>query len=138
MGYVGEVHPTVLNNLGIKEKLYIADINIETLGAVKNTQYVFESIPKYPSVERDIAVLVKESVSAKNIIKTVKTAGGNLLKSVDIFDVYRGGQVAKGMKSVAISLEFRLPDRTLTEEEVNQKINKILKRLEVDLEATLR
>lgn len=138
LGYVGEVHPTVLNNLGIKEKLYIADINIETLGAVKNTQYVFESIPKYPSVERDIAVLVKESVSAKNIIKTVKTAGGNLLKSVDIFDVYRGGQVAKGMKSVAISLEFRLPDRTLTEEEVNQKINKILKRLEVDLEATLR
>lgn len=138
IGYVGEVHPTVLSNLDIKEKLYIADIDIDKLSAIKNTQYVFEAIPKYPSVERDIAVIVKESVSAKDIVKTVKNAGGNLLKNVDIFDVYRGGQVAKGNKSVAIALEFRLPDRTLTEDEVNQKINKILKRLEVDLEATLR
>ncbi|MGN0771731.1 MAG: phenylalanine--tRNA ligase subunit beta [Christensenellales bacterium] len=139
LGYLGEVHPSVTAALDVKERMYVAEIDVDFVNKIADLGYKFCEIAKYPPVERDIAVVLDEDKAAADIIKVVKKAGGNMLVDCSIFDIYRNKDaIGENKKSVAINLVFRLADRTLTEDEVNAKIDKILKKLDAELGATLR
>ncbi|MGN1318490.1 MAG: phenylalanine--tRNA ligase subunit beta [Lachnospirales bacterium] len=138
IGFVGELHPVVAANYSIGAKTYIAVINMDIL--VENTTFerTYKPLPKYPAMTRDIALLVKDEVIVKDIEDIIKAKGGKLLESIQLFDVFKGKQIQEGFKSVAYNISFRADDRTLTDEEVNSPMKKILKELEDKLGAVLR
>lgn len=138
IGHFGEVHPNVLQNIEVKDKLYVAELNYETIYRLFNYDYEFKEIPKYPSMERDIAIVVDESVTAEEILNVVRQVGGKLLVDSSIFDVYKGKGIENGKKSIAVNMQFNSLERTLVEDEVNTRLNKIIKRLKESLNAELR
>jgi phenylalanyl-tRNA synthetase beta chain len=101
-------------------------------------QYTVTSVPRYPAVLQDIAVVVDEGVPASEVQAVIVEAGGKLLRDVRLFDMYRGEQVGAGKKSLAYSLTFQADDRTLTEKDANKLRDKIVRRLNATLGATLR
>ncbi len=98
----------------------------------------YRALPKYPAVERDFAMVVKEEITVGELEKTIKEETGALLESVRLFDVYRGAPIVPGFKSVAFALVYRSPDRTLKEEEVNELNEKMLLALKDKYNAALR
>jgi phenylalanyl-tRNA synthetase beta chain len=100
--------------------------------------YSYESVPKYPAVNRDFALLVKEDILVGDIERIIKQRGGKILESFRLFDVYKGKQIEEGHKSVAYSLIFRAKDHTLGEKEISKAMDKILNGLEYELGITLR
>lgn len=139
IGYLGEVHPEVAKSFDVSERMYIAELNVDMLNKLADCSYEFVAISNYPPIERDIAVVVDESVLAGDLLACVRKGGGNLLVDSKIFDIYRNKEVlGENKKSVAISLVFRLAERTLTDEEVNAKINRILSKLSSEHNAVLR
>lgn len=138
LGLTGEVHPAVLDNYDIGTKAYIACLDIHLLNKNANLLSTYQPIPKFPAIKRDIAMVVKDEVIVKDIASAISEKGGKNLESVKLFDVYKGEHMQKGYKSVAYSISFRAPDRTLTDEEVAGDMSKILKNLEEKLGAQLR
>ncbi|MDE5654686.1 MAG: phenylalanine--tRNA ligase subunit beta [Clostridia bacterium] len=139
VGYLGEVHPEVAKSFDVSERMYIAEINVDMLNKLADYSYNFTAISNYPPIERDIAIVVDEEVLAGDLLAWVRKGGGNLLVDTNIFDIYRNeNALGKGKKSVAISLVFRLADRTLTDDEVNAKINRILTKLSSEFSAVQR
>ena len=138
VGKFGEVHPKVLANYEISQRVYVIEIELEKVFRIKKDFKPFVNIPKYPSVSRDIAVIVDKTVTAEDIIATVKKTGGKMLEEANIFDVFTSKQIGENNKSVAISMVFRAEDRTLTEEVISAQIERILKALEVRVGAKLR
>ncbi|MCQ2551003.1 MAG: phenylalanine--tRNA ligase subunit beta [Clostridia bacterium] len=138
VGIMGEVHPEVMENYGIKTRCYVCELLLDNIIAASNMEIRFTPIPKYPAISRDIALLVKEDVTVGAIEKVIKDAANSLLKEVKLFDVYRGDQVEKGFKSAAFSLLYRDNDKTLTDDEVSAVHQGVLKALEEELEAKLR
>ncbi len=139
IGYLGEVHPEVAKSFDVSERMYIAELNVDMLNKLADYSYEFAAISNYPPIERDIAVVVDEGVLAGDLLACVRKGGGNLLVDAKIFDIYRNKEVfGENKKSVAISLVFRLAERTLTDEEVNAKINRILTKLSSEHNAVLR
>ncbi|MCD7904878.1 MAG: phenylalanine--tRNA ligase subunit beta [Clostridiales bacterium] len=138
IGYLGEVHPLTLKNYSIGTKACIAVINMAKLIEYATFEHTFKPLPKYPAVERDIAMLVDDEVTVKEIEDIIKSKGGKYLDSVKLFDVYKGMQIEKGKKSVAYSIKFRASDRTLTDEETAKPLNKIFKELKDKLGAEPR
>ena len=132
VGYLGEVHPKVCANYDFKEgvRVYIAVLDMPAL--IPNTSFDrhYQGIAKYPATARDISMLVPKEVLVGQIEDVLQTRGGKLLESFRLFDLYEGEQVKAGCKSVAYSLSFRAKDRTLTDEEVNGAMRKILNGLE--------
>ena len=98
----------------------------------------FKQLPKFPSVSRDLAIVVKDQVLAKDLIEKIKELGGELLVELQIFDVYKGGQIPSDSKSIAFSLTFQAMDRTLTDKEINEIFDRIQNSLGVHFGATLR
>ncbi len=137
-GYVGEIHPTVADNYSIETRVYFAVVDFETL--VNNACLVaeYKPLPKYPAITRDISMVINDNVFVKDIEKSIKENGGNLIESVKLFDVYQGSQIDKGFKSVSYSITFRAADRTLVDDDVNPAMKKILASLEKDFGANLR
>lgn len=138
IGYVGEIHPQISSNYEIETKVYFGVLYIDKLVELANFDISYKSLPKFPTMQRDIAMLVKDEINVKEIEKIIKAKGGKLLESVKLFDVYKGEQIEKGYKSVAYSILFRSNEKTLTDEEVNSPMKKILKELEEKLQAQLR
>ncbi len=138
IGYVGEIHPQIASNYEIETKVYFGVLYIDKLVELANFDISYKSLPKFPTMQRDIAMLVKDEINVKEIEKIIKAKGGKLLESVKLFDVYKGEQIEKGYKSVAYSILFRSNEKTLTDEEVNSPMKKILKELEEKLQAQLR
>ena len=134
----GEVRPDIAKNYDIKSKVFIAEINIDLLNEKYDNSYNFKAISKFPTVDRDLAVVVEEKVSAEDIISVATKYAGKQLSNIAIFDIYRGKGIEKGFKSVAISLEFTSYDKTMTDDEISTKINKIIKMLDKELQAKLR
>jgi phenylalanyl-tRNA synthetase beta chain len=137
-GFFGEVHPVVTKNYDLDVKVYIAEIDFQTLLQNISTDIVFKQLPKYPATTRDIAMLVKEDVLVGQIEKTISERSGKLLEKVQLFDVYQGKQIEAGHKSVAYKLTFRAEDRTLTDEEIQKVMKKVLNGLEMNCGAKLR
>ena len=138
LGYVGELHPTVAKNYGIGARVYLAVLDMSLLQEAAHLVRPYKPLPKFPAVSRDISMLVPESVPVGNIEAVIRQRGGKLLESMRLFDVYQGGQIEKGRKSVSFSLTFRAADKTLTDPEVQAVMKKILNGLETGFGAILR
>lgn len=139
LGYLGEVHPQVADSFDVGERMYIAEINVDMLNSLADYSYTFVPIAKYPPMERDIAVVVDEKVAGGDLLACARKGGGSLLVDASVFDIYRNKEaLGADKKSVAINLVFRLNDRTLTEEEVNAKMNRILTKLTSEFNAVQR
>ena len=138
VGFLGEVHPQVARNYDIGTKVYVAELDLQSLLANINQAVSYKSLPKYPATSRDIAMLVKADVLVGEIEKAISQRGGKLLESCNLFDVYQGKQIEEGYKSVAYKLTFRAEDRTLTDEDIQKVMKKILNGLEMNVGAKLR
>ncbi|MGI6206357.1 MAG: phenylalanine--tRNA ligase subunit beta [Anaerovoracaceae bacterium] len=138
LGTMGQIRPDVAERYGINEEVYVCELLFSAIIMQTNTDVIFKPLPKYPAVTRDIAMLVEEKVTVSELENDIRENGGKILESVELFDVYRGVQIEKGKKSVAFSLKYRLPDRTLTDEEVNSRQQKIVESLEKKFGAELR
>ena len=138
IGTIGEVHPEVLDNYDINTRAYVGVIEFYKLLESVKVERLYKQLPKYPVVDRDIAMVVKDTVTVGDIEKVIASKGGDLLEHASLFDVYKGNQIAEGYKSVAYSLSFRASDRTLTDEEVNVVMKAIMDELKNKLDAQLR
>ncbi len=134
----GEAHPEVLENYDLPHKAYLFELDFERLVAVVEPTKQFEPIPIYPSVNRDLAIVLDVDTPASRPAEIIKSAGGKLVSSLHIFDVYTGEQVPEGKKSLAFAIEYRSAAETLTDEIVDRVHDGILDRLEQQLGATLR
>ncbi|MDD4295391.1 MAG: phenylalanine--tRNA ligase subunit beta [Ruminiclostridium sp.] len=137
-GYIGAIHPEVAENFDCPTNTYIAVLDVASVIEKADMVRQYKPLPKYPAVERDIAILVKDEIMARDIEKVLKKQGGNILEDINVFDVYKGEQVPEGMKSMAYTLIFRAYDRTLVDEDVNKVMEKVLKELKNAFGATLR
>ncbi|MFA4884896.1 MAG: phenylalanine--tRNA ligase subunit beta, partial [Desulfotomaculaceae bacterium] len=122
LGVVGELHPDVLENYDLPEKVVAFELDLDRLIAVSGNPVGYSQLPKFPGIERDIAIIVKKGVPSADIFNTIRDAGGKILSSILLFDIYHGEQVPAGMQSIAFSLKFQAEDRTLTDAEVGEKI----------------
>ncbi len=138
IGVFGEVHPTVSKNFGIDERVYICELDLNTLITYYNDDVKYKQLPKYPAVSRDIAMLIDDEINVSKIEKIIKKNAGNILEGYTLFDVYKGAQIPEGKKSVAYSVTFRAEDRTLTDDEISAVFEKILTNLKQRLGAQLR
>lgn len=138
IGVIGEVHPRVLEEFDIGQKACAFELDVSLMFMLKGKKSMMEQIAKYPSIERDIAVLLKQEIKASEAIKVIKDSASELLQEVIVFDLYAGEQVPEGYKSVAFRLTFQSMDRTLKEKEINQLIEDILASLDQGLQAQLR
>lgn len=126
VGYLGEVHPLVADAYGIGEKAYIAVIDILTILKFAGFNHKYTGIAKYPAVTRDLSLVVPKNVLAGQIEDVLIQRGGAILESCQLFDVYEGSQIQEGYKSMAYSVVFRHPDKTLEESEITAAMKKIL------------
>lgn len=138
IGIVGEIHPDVLENYDMKKKVYIAQLDFTGIVERANLNRTFKQLPKYPTVSRDLALVVKEDILVGEIEKVISKHGKGLIEKIELFDIYSGDQIEDGMKSVAYSIVYRSPDRTLVETEVSEIQEAIIKDLEETLDAKLR
>ena len=138
-GFFGELHPEFQERLGISKRVYIFEIDLDKLSSsIKGVEKRFRPLPKFPSVRRDIALVVDESVAVGEVLNEIKKVESSLIEDVNVFDVFKGEPVGKGKKSIAVSMILRASDKTLTDEEANEAQAKALKRLESALGAELR
>ncbi len=138
VGVMGEVSPEAAKNFELTQKVYIAEIDLVSLGEKSRPAVRFAQLPKYPAATRDIAVIVDSEVGAGDMLREIKAAGGNRVESVQLFDVYEGEQVGAGKKSVAYALTLRAADGTLKDEEVEKIMARVMKALEDKFGAKLR
>ena len=135
IGYLGEVHPQVLDNYNIGDRAYIAILDMPTLYDKTTFDRKYEGIAKYPAVSRDISMIMPKSLQVGDVEEVIRKKGGSLLESYQLFDIYEGAQIQMGYKSVAYSIVFRAKDHTLEEKEVSEIMDKILGALEtMDIE----
>ena len=137
-GIIGQVHPLVAENYGLECAAYTAELDFTELTALILPEPTFRAIPRYPSVARDLALVCLEKVTVGELKDCIVRHGGPLLQKVSLFDIYRGASIEEGKKSVAFSLEFRAPDRTLTGADTDEVTEDILKGLKEELDAVLR
>ncbi len=129
IGYLGEVHPDVLDNYSIGDKAYIAVIDMPHIVEKASFDRKYEEIAKFPAVTRDISMVMEKSVLVGTIEDIIEKRGGKLVESYKLFDIYEGAQIQSGYKSVAYSISFRAKDRTLEDKDINPIMEKILKDL---------
>ena len=129
VGYLGEVHPEVLDNYSIGDRVYIAVLDMPQIVAKASFDRKYKGIAKFPAVTRDISMVMKKSVLVGTIEDIIEKRGGSLVESYKLFDIYEGAQIQSGYKSVAYSISFRAKDRTLEDKDINPIMEKILKDL---------
>lgn len=134
---LGEIHPKVLANYEIGTRVYAAEVDLNTVYELRNTERTYKPLPKFPSLKRDIAVVCDKATPVLSLQRAIENAVGKNLESVKLFDVYQGEQIEKDKKSVAFSLTLRAADRTLTDEEADSAVKKALNALS-ELGAVLR
>lgn len=138
VGVMGEIHPQVAENYDLLPRNYVLELNIDQLFTMVKGTHRYQQLPKYPAVTRDLAVVVKDEVTANQLMDEIKVQGGELLKDIAIFDLYKGNQIQEGCKSIAFSLAFQAQDRTLTDVEINEIHEKIQNSLAEKFAASLR
>lgn len=138
LGIIGEVHPDVAENYEIKDRVYIAYLDFERIIKETNLDIKLEALPKYPSMTRDIALLLKKEIPVGHIEKLMRKHGEELIEKIQLFDVYTGDQIPEDMKSVAYSIIYRSSNRTLRDEEVSGIQNAIINDLKEVYGAELR
>ena len=130
IGVFGEVHPAVAGEYGIESRVYVAQIKLDVLLTIEKRKTTYKPLPKFPAVERDFAMLVDKDVPVGTIEKAISSGAGRLLEKIQLFDVYQGAQIPEGKKSVAYSVWLRSADSTLSDKEIDDVNEKIIKKLE--------
>ncbi len=138
LGVFGQIHPLVAANYGVDTEIYTAELSFEAMYEMRGGIPVYQPLPKFPAVTRDIAVVCDEGVTVGALKESIRCGAKGLLKDVSLFDIYRGPGVAIGKKSVAFSLVLRADDRSLTGEEADEDVQSILAALKADHNAVLR
>ena len=138
VGVMGQVHPLVVKNFGMDCEVYCAELNLSALMDLRMPDPTYTPLPRYPAVTRDLALVCDEAITVAQVETVITEAAGKLLRSVKLFDIYRGTGVPEGKKSMAFSLELRADDRTLTDSDSDGVMNKVLSTLRDKLNAVLR
>lgn len=138
LGIVGEIHPLVSENYGIKTTVLCAELDLSLLIEIAKLDTLYKPLPKYPSSRRDIAMLIDDEILASTVEETIKKHASSLLEQCQVFDVYKGKQVPEGKKSMAYALTFRAVDHTMTEDEITHAYRSVLDGLVQDLKVELR
>jgi phenylalanyl-tRNA synthetase beta chain len=137
-GVLGELRPSVGQRMDLPWRVALAEIDLDALAPFVDRTLEFHDVPRFPPVRRDLAFIVAEDVAAGDVGAAIRDAGGELLSKVVLFDVFRGGSLPEGTRSLAFALEFRAPDRTLTGEETEPVAARIVSRLAEEFGAELR
>jgi phenylalanyl-tRNA synthetase beta chain len=136
---LGQVHPEVQETYGLDVESYVIVCDTELLVSMENFDKHYKALPKFPASERDLAFVCDKSLTSGEIKKAIKKYGGKMLESVEVFDIFEDDEkVGVGKKSMAYNLVLRSPEKTLSVEDCDKAVAKILKGLEFDLGVTLR
>ncbi|MXV77031.1 hypothetical protein F4001_01640 [Candidatus Poribacteria bacterium] len=138
IGIMGEVHPVVLENYELPFKAYLFEFDLEKITDASDFSKCFEPIPIYPSIQRDLAIVVDQALKSDMPIDIINDTGGEWVESIRLFDVYEGNQVPDGKKSLAYTITYHSATETLTDKAVNDLHDKIVQRLNTELGAELR
>ncbi|MEF9475637.1 MAG: phenylalanine--tRNA ligase subunit beta [Candidatus Mariimomonas ferrooxydans] len=138
IGALGTLHPNVAQDFDINPNINLLELDIDLLLPYIPAKTTFSSLPKYPYIERDIAIVVSQDITAANAESVIRSINSDMIESVKLFDIYTGKPVPRDKKSLAFAIRYRAGDRTLTDTEVNQVHSKILNELENSLNAELR
>lgn len=137
IGVFGEIHPLMAKQYGVSNTVML-ELKLTNLYQTKTSKVKFAPISKYPSMSRDFAFVVEQSVSAQSIIDTIRKSDKNFIQSIEIFDVYSGEHVEAGKKSIALRVTLQAKDHTMVEAEVQEVVTKIMNNLEKQVQAVLR
>ncbi|MDP5276598.1 phenylalanine--tRNA ligase subunit beta [Chengkuizengella axinellae] len=137
LGWIGQLHPSIQQEKDLEE-VYILEIALEEVYKLSSFDIEYVSLPKYPAIGRDIAIVVGQTLQIGEIVNSIKETAKELLESVSVFDIYTGEKVSSGKKSVALSLTYRHNERTLTDEEVTELHSKVVEEIEKSFNAELR
>lgn len=138
LAQMGEVHPEMMEAFDLPKRAVMAEINLQRVLENALPMGELKPLPRFPSVSRDLALVMEESVAVGPLMDAMRRAGGNLLEAIEMFDVYRGAQLGEGKKSVAFSLTFRAADRTLTEPEITKAMEKVQRSCSAQFGAVIR
>ncbi len=138
VGRIGEIHPDIIQKYELKQKVVAFEFDLSALGSRPEAAAKYRKVSKFPHSERDMALVLDEQVEAASVLATIEEVGGELLRHVILFDMYRGPQVGAGQKSLAFNLRFQSDERTLTDEEVTAVFEGIVRALETRFSAQLR
>ena len=130
IGIIGEIHPDVADRYGLQERVCCFNMDFDLLVKAADTHRVYTALPRYPAVLRDISLVVADETPVGELLEIIRQRGGKILEDAALFDVYRGKQVPEGMKSLAFGLKFRNREKTLTDEEAQKALAKIINGLE--------
>ncbi len=130
IGILGEIHPTVADNYSIDDKVYVAKLNVEAMYKSVAEEKMYHQLPKFPAVTRDLSMLCDEALPVAAIKKAIEAGVGDILESIELFDVYRGSQIPEGKKSVAYSFTLRSETGTLSEKQCTKAVSKAIAELE--------
>lgn len=136
IGMIGALHPSIAQELDINQSLYLFDLSLDSIMDMSLPTY--ETLSKFPAIKRDLALVVAQDVQAQRLKEKILKMGGDLLKNVQIFDIYQGKGIETGKKSIALSLTFQHLSRTLVDTEINESMQNIINALYKDFNATLR
>ncbi|MFZ5596475.1 MAG: phenylalanine--tRNA ligase subunit beta [Bacillota bacterium] len=138
VGVLGEIHPDVMENYHLPRAVVAMEMDFDLLAGLSGKPVKYRPLPKFPGIERDLALVVRQGITALEISRVIRKFGGKYLQDISLFDVYRGGQVKEGCQSMAYKLKFQAEDRTLTDQEVNGSVNVISEALAREFGAELR
>ena len=138
IGFLGEISQKILGDLEIEGKLVVFDIDFEKLQRLSSEETIYQPISRFPAAVRDIAVLVPLEIRVEEVLNKIETAGGILVKDVDLFDIYEGEEIPGGKKNLAFHIIYQAEDRTLSSKEIDEIQQKIIKTLEENPEWQVR
>jgi len=138
IGFLGEISPKILDDLKIKGKICVFDIDFEKLSKLASEEHEYRPISRFPAAVRDIAVLVPRLVRVEEVLNKIEEAGGNLIRDIDLFDIYEGEELPEDKKNLAFHIIYQSENRTLSSEEIDEIQNKIISALEEDPEWQVR
>ena len=138
LGELGQLLPALAKKYDLRDAVYLAEFNLDLLLAKRNAAKAFKPLPSFPSIRRDVALLVPEAITHQAVLNTIKQTKPANLETVDLFDVFRGKHVPEGQKSLAYAFTYRAADKTLTDPEVNAAHEKLVAAFKAQLQATVR
>lgn len=138
LGEMGQLLPPLARQYDLRDPVFLAELNLDTILARRNPSRSFRSLPAFPAIRRDVAMLVPETTTHENVLQVAKQAKPANLESVELFDVFRGKHVPTGQKSMAYAFTYRSVDRTLTDTEANSAHEKLVQQLKQKLQAIVR
>jgi phenylalanyl-tRNA synthetase beta chain len=138
LGEIGQLSPVLARAHDLRDPVYLAELNLDLLLSRRSSSKSFKALPAFPTIRRDVAMLVSEPITHEQVLDVVRRTKPQNLENVELFDVFRGRNVPQGQKSMAYAFTYRSQEKTLTDNEVNAAHEKLLIQLRSDLAATIR